>query len=113
MENLEKLTSKKSSGKGISRMTLQQAIELGEYDPDFLATFPEWHTFSPHVRLQYIRQGLDNRKKQLTLQWAEINNVLDFRLKPELQTALRNIEKQIKKLETDREKIYLDYSEKI
>lgn len=93
-------------------MTLPQAVQMGEYKPDFLATFPEWHKFSPHVQLQYIRQAIDNRKHQLLTQWAEINNVLDFRLKPELKKALKNIESQMSELERDREKIYLDYSQK-
>jgi len=91
-------------------MTLQKAVDLGEYEPEYLAKFPEWRSLSRHVRLQFIRQGLDNRRKDLLMQWAELNNVLDFRLKPRIKIALRNIEKQMKKLENDRERIYLEYS---
>ncbi len=94
-------------------MTLQKAVELGEYDPEFLGTFAEWSTLSPHVQLQFIRQGLDNRRKQLLQQWAEINNALDFHLKPGLSTALDNIHKMLTKLEEDREKIYTEYSAKM
>lgn len=102
-----------SSGPGTSpdpSMTLQKAVDLGEYDPEYLAKFPEWKSLSKHVRLQFIRQGLDNRRKDLLMQWAELNNVLDFSLKPNIKIALRNIEKQLKKLENDRESIYLEYS---
>jgi hypothetical protein len=102
----------KSSGKPAKapKMTLQKAVELGEYEPEFLATFPEWHTLSRHVQFQFIREGLDNRNRQLVVQWAEINNVLDFRLKPHLKEALENIQRQIKKVDEDRERLYLEYS---
>lgn len=93
-----------------SMMTLQKAVDLGEYDPEFLAKFSEWESLSRHVRLQFIRQGIDNRRKNLLMQWAELNNVLDFSTKPGIKTALRNVEKQLKKIEEDREKIYLEYS---
>ena len=99
-----------SSPRPTSPMTLQKAIDMGEYKPDYLATFPEWHKLSRHVQFQFIRQGLENRRRQLTIQWAEINNVIDFRLKPHLKIALKNIEVQIKKLDRDSEKLYLEYS---
>jgi hypothetical protein len=51
-------------------------------------------------------------KRHLLTQWAEINNVLDFRLKPELKSALKNIEEQMRDLENDRERLYLEYSSK-
>ena len=107
--NLEKGKSGKSGTKAPT-MTLQQAVDMGEYDPEFLSTFPEWHTLSRHVQLQYIRQGLDNRQKQLVVQYAEINNVLDFRLKPHLKEALSNIHQQLKKLDKERERLYIEYS---
>ena len=106
--------SPKSSGLSASSvMTLQRAVELGEYKPEFLETFAEWHSLSAHVQLQYIRQAIDNRKRHLLTQWAEINNVLDFRLKPELKSALKNIEEQMRDLESEREKLYLEYSSKL
>ena len=91
-------------------MTLEKAISLGEYNPNYLATFPEWHKLSKHIQFEYIRKALDNRDRQLIKQWAEINNMLDFRLKPHLKTALKNIEKQLKRLNNDREQLYLEYS---
>ncbi len=110
LEKLEKAQS--SSPKSATKMTLQRAVELGEYDPEYLSTFPDWHTLSAHVQLQFIKSGLDNRERQLVLQWAEICNVIDFSLKPHLAEALRNVEKQLKQLGADRERLYLEYSRK-
>jgi hypothetical protein len=93
-----------------SAMTLEQAISMGEYNPEYLGTFPEWHQLSKHTQFQYIRMATDNRRKQLLMQWAEVNNMLDFRLKPELHDTLKNIEAQMKKLVKDREKLYVEYS---
>lgn len=100
----------KGSSRPSATMTLQKAIDLGEYDPAYLATFAEWHTLSRHIQFQYIRQALDNRHRHLITQWAEVNNMLDFSKKPQLTEALENIMLQIKKLERDREKLYLEYS---
>lgn len=91
-------------------LTLSAAIELGEYDPEFLAQFPEWHELSRHIQFEYIRKALDNRNKQLITHWAEITNVLDFRLKPHLNKALRNIEEKLQILKEDRERLYVEYS---
>lgn len=104
----EKLSGK--SGAKTQIMTLQKAVDLGEYDPEYLKTFPEWHTLGRHVQLQFIREGLDNRRKQLLIQWAEMDRAIDYRLKPHLQVAQRNVEKQLKKIEEDRERLYSEYS---
>jgi ribosomal 50S subunit-associated protein YjgA (DUF615 family) len=106
--NIEKPS--RSSPKQSTTMTLQKAIELGEYNPDYLSTVPEWHDLSRHIQFQYIRDALENRHRQLITHWAEVNNILDFSKKPQLTEALENIMLQIKKLETDREKLYLEYS---
>lgn len=92
-------------------MTLQKAIDLGEYDPNYLGQFPEWHTLSRHVQFEFIRKALENRNRQLIVQWAEITNILDFRLKPHLKDALYNIEDQLEKLKADKERLYVDYSQ--
>jgi hypothetical protein len=102
--------SKASEKTKKTNITFLRAIALGEYNPEYLATFPEWHELSRHMQFQYIREALDNKRQQLTLQWAEINNVIDFSLKPHLKEALRNIESQMKKLDKDWEKLYLEYS---
>lgn len=108
--SFEKNKSKKSKKTKDSNLSFNEAIEMGEYNPEYLANFPEWHTFSKHTQLQYIRKAIDNRRRQLLTQWAEINNVLDFSLKPELTKALKSVEQQMKSLESDREKLYLEYS---
>ena len=41
-EKEQNLTSKPPAKK--STITLQQAIEFGEYNPKFLQNFAEWHT---------------------------------------------------------------------
>ncbi len=91
-------------------LTLEKAVELGEYDPRALASFPQWHTLSRHLQFQLIRKGLDNRFTILLQQWAAIANVPDFRMKPQLLQALRNIERQQDTLQQDKERLYLEYS---
>ena|SRR3989338_4816550 len=91
-------------------MTLQKAIDLGEYDPDFLATFPQWHSLSRHIQWEMIREGLKNRTRQLRVHWAEMVNQPDFSKKPYLAMALKNIEKQLKELQHDEEKLQVEYS---
>ncbi len=109
MDGGEKI--KGGGGKPLApKMTIAQAIDMGEYDPEFLSTFPEWNTYSRHIQFQYIRTALDNRNRQLLSQWAEINNTIDFRLKPQMAEALVNIQKQMKKLDSDRDDLYFEYS---
>lgn len=91
-------------------LTLQKAIELGEYSPEFLGQFPEWHTLSRHIQFEYIRTALDNRNRHLIKQWAEIVNILNFSQKPHLSKALSNIEEQLEKLKQDRENLYVEFS---
>ena len=91
-------------------LTLPKAIEFGEYDPDYLATFPEWLQLNKHAQFELINQALKNRNRQLLKQWADVNNILDFSKKPHLQIALRNIEKQLKQVEEDRERLLVEYS---
>lgn len=93
-----------------NKITLQKAIDLGEYDPDYLSRFSEWHELSKHIRFQYIKTAIENRHKQLITQYAEINNILDFSKKPHLTEALQNVEKQLQILELDRERLFVEYS---
>lgn len=99
----------KSSSK-ILKMTLVQAIELGEYDPKYLASFPEWHSLSRHIQFQYVRKALENRRKQLLTQWAELNNVLDLREKPDVWKAIHNVDEQLHHLLEEKERLYLEFS---
>ena len=98
----------KKSNKSVLSFT--KAIEMGEYNPKFLATYPEWHKFSKHVQFEYIQKAIKNRKRQLTLQWAEVNNTLDFSKKPHLAEVLKNITKQLEAVEEDRESLFVKYS---
>lgn len=96
-----------------SKITLQQAIDFGEYDPKSLANFTEWHTLSTHIQWQLIRKALDIRQRQLITQYAELNNVLYFSKKPHIHEACKSVEKQLKKLADDKEKLYIEYSNKM
>lgn len=108
-DGLEK-NSRSKTTKIAQTMTLQKAIDMGEYDPSFLANFSEWHTITKFMQWQYIRQAIKNRRQFLWVQWAEINNVLDFRLKPELKEALKNIENQQVKLNQEEERLQIEFS---
>ena len=93
-----------------TKLTLEKAVELGEYDPNFLANFPEWHTLSRHIQFQYIRKALENRNRQLLGQYADLNNALDLRNKPDVWKAIRNMEKQLHELLETKEKLFMEYS---
>lgn len=112
MTDAERLESRTSSKRVVKSplLTLQAAINMGEYDPEYLATFPEWHQLSRHMQFQLIQNALENRRKQLLMQWAAINNVLDYSQKPHLEEAKRNNEKQLAKVMEDREKLFVEYS---
>lgn len=106
----ESLKSSKPQPSISSVMTLEKAVELGEYDPEYLASFPEWHTFSRHIQWEFIKRALQNRERQIMQQYAAVNNVLDFSKKPEAQAALKNIEEQYKKFRDNKEKLLIEYS---
>ncbi len=90
---------------------LKEAISLGEYDPQVLGKYPEWQNLSNHARFQLISQGLEIRRKQLFTKWSEIVNFIDDSDNPSLQDeAKTNIERQIKKLREEKERLYLEYS---
>ncbi len=110
METDTKETAPLSSGPAPTKtFQLREVVEMGEYDPEYLGTFPEWHSLSKPVQWTLIKKALDIRERQLVQQWAEINNVLDFRLKPELKVALKNIEKKRHEVMADREKLLMEY----
>ncbi len=93
-------------------LSLREAIDYGEYDPSYLSSFDEWDELSPHIQWEYIRQALDVRQKQLMSQYAEMNNVLNFSKKPEVQKAVSNLETKLSQLANDRERLYIEYSMK-
>lgn len=104
----ERVKGKKPK-KVLASMTLQKAVDMGEYEPVFLSTFPEWQTMSRHLQFQFIKTGLENRRHQLLQQYAQVSNVLDFRLKPELKKTLANIHKQLKYLDDRFEELTEEY----
>ena len=91
-------------------MNFEESIEMGEYDVKYLSKYDNWKKLSRHVQLQYIRKAIENRRKNLLSQWAETSTILDFSKKPDLSNALKNIELQLKKIEDDREKLFIIYS---
>jgi hypothetical protein len=93
-----------------SAITFKEAIELGKYEPDFLAQFPEWKTFDAQIQYQFVIKALHNRRKQLRLQWAELCTQLDFSKKPHLEVAQRKVEQAIRDLNDDEERLIVQYA---
>lgn len=91
-------------------ISFEKAIELGEYSPQFLSQYPEWKQMSRHVQYQFIKQALDNRHKQLRRQWADLNNQLDYRLKPHLAEAKKKVEQAMQELNVEEEQIMVEYA---
>jgi len=115
MDELEPKEQSLPSGSSSNKtdITLQQAVDFGEYDPSFLANFAQWHSLSIHIQWQLIRKALDNRQRQLITQYAELNNVLCFSKKPNIHEACKRVEEQLANLSQDKERLYIEYSNKI
>jgi len=96
--------------KNVGVLSFDEAIRMGEYNPKYLANYPEWHQFSRHVQFQYIQKAVENRRRQLLKQWAAVNNILNFSKKPHLAEALENISEQMEVVEDDRETLFVEYS---
>lgn len=92
------------------QVSLQMAVEAGEYDPKYLSRFKEWAEMTDNIRWQTIRKAIQNRRYLLRLNYAEVFNQLDFSKKPELTKALNNIQKRIEKLQKDEEELQYKYS---
>ncbi len=101
--------SKKSSKKSSRTITFDEAVEMGEYKPEFLSTFPKWHNLTKNLKWHYIRQAIKNRRRFLEVNYAETFNVIDFSKKPQLQKVLDNIQVQLKQLQTEEEELRLEY----
>ena len=50
-------------------INLQDAIRLGEYDPELLSGYPEWAKFSRAAQFELISQGLEYRRQLLFKKW--------------------------------------------
>ena len=106
-------TVRSSKPPKLGKLNLQQAVDMGEYDPENLANFSEWHTLSTYLQFQLVRKALDIRYRQLMLQYAELNNVLDLREKLQVQQAIKNVEKQLRLFEQDREDLFVYFTNKM
>lgn len=91
-------------------ISFREAIALGKYDPKFLEQFPEWNSFDAQIQYQFINKAIQNRRKQLRLQWAELANQLDFSQKPHLKAAQGKVEKAIRDLNEDEERLIVEYA---
>jgi len=99
--------------KRVSKMTLEKAIELGEYSEDYLSTFPEWHNLSDNIRFNYILKAIKNRRQFLRMNYAETFNVLDYSMKPKLKEVLEAINKRLTELQKEEEQYRIKYSSKL
>jgi ribulose kinase len=88
-----------------SEMTLQKAVDLGEYDPKYLTTLSGWRDLTSHLQWQMVRQALKNRRTSLMVNWSEVANHPNFSQKPELKKIHESIEKHLKHLQQDEEKL--------
>ncbi|MBI2464810.1 hypothetical protein HYV64_01590 [Candidatus Shapirobacteria bacterium] len=95
------------------QMTLERAVELGEYDEKFLSTFREWHNLSDNIRFNYILRAIKNRRQFLRLNYAETFNVIDYSQKPELKKVLEAINDRLEELQKEEEKYRIEYSSKL
>jgi len=93
-----------------AKLSFKEAIAMGKYEPSFFAEYPEWVTFDRAIQFQYISQGIANRRRLLRIQWAGLNNQLDFSKKPYLKTAVEKVEKAIKDLNEDEERLFVEYA---
>ncbi len=93
-----------------SFITFKEAIELGKYEPHFLSQFPEWEDFDAQIQYQYVIQAIQNRRRQLRQQWATLANQLNFSEKPHLKEAQHKVEKAMKDLSADEERLIVLYA---
>lgn len=110
-ENLEiqPRGGKQPPRKTAKSITFDQAVDMGEYKPEYLATFPKWHNLTKNLKWHYIRQAIKNRRRFLEVNYAETFNVIDFSKKPQLQRVLDSIQNQLKQLQQDEEELRLQY----
>lgn len=101
-EELEK-TPTSTSPSQPQHITLQRAVDLGEYNPEYLSTFAEWQELTPHLQWRLVHQAIKNRRTSLMVNWAEVANHPNFSQKPHLKRIHESIEKQLKELQKDEE----------
>ncbi|NMB57486.1 hypothetical protein GYA19_06165 [Candidatus Beckwithbacteria bacterium] len=91
-------------------INLKKYIEMGEYEPQVLSQFEEFNKLSPHLQWELVRQAIKNRWVILQLRWADTANQLDYSKKPHLKETQKGIQRQMKQLQLDEERLDLYYS---
>lgn len=89
---------------------LKEAINLGEFEPEVLEKYPEWEKLSNYARFEMVRQGLENRRRQLFKKWGEVVNFTGDFPNASRQETKENIERQLEALRADKERLYNEYS---
>ena len=90
-------------------ITFDEAVDMGEYKPEYLSSFPKWHNLTKNLKWHYVRQAIKNRRRFLEVNYAETFNVIDFSKKPQLKKVLDTIQVQLKQLQKDEEELRLEY----
>lgn len=93
-----------------SPLTFKESIQLGKYDETYLSQYQEWVDMDDHLRFQFISQALQNRRRQLRIQWANLANQMDFSKKPYLTEAQQKVEQALRDLSDDEEKLMVKYA---
>lgn len=62
-------------------MSLQKAVDMGEYDPHYLSTFPEWQTLTKYMQFQFVKTGIENRKKTTSSAVRRCKQCFGFQIK--------------------------------
>ncbi len=105
----EKLQNSGSSSTS-SLLNLQAAVNMGEYEPDYLARFPEWQELTVTMQFEFVRKGIEQKRRQLRLQYATTFNAPNYSKKPHLEEAIKNIFARLRKLQEDEERLSIEYS---
>ena len=91
-------------------LNLQTAVNMGEYEPNYLSQFEEWQALTPNMQYEFVRKGIENKRRQLRVQYAVTFNSPHYSKKPELAEASKNIHERLKQLQRDEERLIVHYS---
>lgn len=91
-------------------LSFKEAVEMGKYEPTYLSQYKEWAKYDRQIQIQFITQAISNRRRLLRLQWAGLNNQLDFSKKPHLKEALKKVEQALRDLNADEERLFVEYA---
>lgn len=93
-------------------LTFKEAIDMGKYEQEYLKQYDEWQNMDDHIRFQFISKAIENKRRQLRIQWANLANNLDFSKKPHLKEAQKKVEQAIRDLNDDEEMLQVEYAGK-